>query len=227
MERVHTKEMAEALLRELPSVLGAFVREDVNGHPREIHLLISPGPSVKLIAQDVRELLEEKLGVPIDYRVISIAQLAEDVVDFGGTDLLEEITGDTPAEPRLRFVSVVSEVRSQRVQVRAHLRGVETDHEGEAEELDMANGRARASALATLKAVMSAIPELRLELAAISITRAFDRDYVLVYVMAGAASFGRHFVGLSGAQPVEHDTETAAALAVLKAVNRIAAKLLK
>jgi hypothetical protein len=227
MERVHTKEMAEALLRELPSVLGAFVREDVNGHPREIHLLISPGPSVKLLAQDVRELLEEKLGVAIDYRVISIAQLAEDVVDFGADDLLEEITGGAPAEPRLGFVSVVSEVRSQRVLVRTQLRAGETVHTGEAEELDLANGRVRAGAIATIRAVTSTLPELRLELAAISITRAFDRDYVLVYVMAGAASFGRNFVGLSGAQPVEHDVETAAALAVLKATNRIVAKLLK
>ena len=57
MERIHTKEAAEAVLRELPSVLGAFVREDVNGHPREVHLLVSPGPNVKLLAQDVRDLL--------------------------------------------------------------------------------------------------------------------------------------------------------------------------
>jgi AraC-like DNA-binding protein len=76
VEKVHTKEAAEALLRELPSVLGAFVREDINGHPREIHLLVGPGPSVKLLAQDVRDLLEERLEVPIDHRIISIAQLA-------------------------------------------------------------------------------------------------------------------------------------------------------
>ena len=36
----HTKAEAEAVLRELPSVLGAFVREDVYGHPREVHLLV-------------------------------------------------------------------------------------------------------------------------------------------------------------------------------------------
>jgi hypothetical protein len=72
-----TKEAAEAVLRELPSVIGAFVREDINGHPREVHLLVRAGPNARHLAYDVRDLLEERLGVPIDQRVISIAQLAE------------------------------------------------------------------------------------------------------------------------------------------------------
>jgi hypothetical protein len=72
-----TKEAAEAVLRELPSVIGAFVREDINGHPREVHLLVRAGPNPRHLAYDVRDLLEERLGVPIDQRVISIAQLAE------------------------------------------------------------------------------------------------------------------------------------------------------
>ena len=71
-----TKAAAESLLRELPSVIGASVREDIYGHPREIHLLIRAGPNPRHLAYDVRELLEERLGVPIDQRVISIAQLA-------------------------------------------------------------------------------------------------------------------------------------------------------
>lgn len=76
MTRYHTKEAAEAILHELPSVLGAFVREDVNGHPREIHLLIAPGPEPRHLARDIRSLLEERLGLPIDQRIISIAQLS-------------------------------------------------------------------------------------------------------------------------------------------------------
>jgi hypothetical protein len=76
MERSGTKEAAEALLRELPSVRGAYVREDVFGHPREIHILLSPGPAPRHFARDVRSLLEERLGIPVDQRVISIAQLA-------------------------------------------------------------------------------------------------------------------------------------------------------
>ncbi len=70
-----TKARAEAILRELPSVVDAFVREDVYGDPREVHLLIRPGPEPRDLATDVRELLEERLGVPVDQRIISIAQL--------------------------------------------------------------------------------------------------------------------------------------------------------
>jgi hypothetical protein len=77
MKQIETKAAAEALLRELPSVMGAYVHEDVHGHPREVHLLVGPGPSVRHLARDVRDLLEERLGVPVDQRVISIAQLGE------------------------------------------------------------------------------------------------------------------------------------------------------
>src|SRR5688572_16103468 len=72
----HTKAEAEAVLRELPSVLGAFVREDVHGHPREVHLLVKAGTAPRDLARDVRDMLEEKLGVPVDQRVISIAQVS-------------------------------------------------------------------------------------------------------------------------------------------------------
>jgi hypothetical protein len=78
MSKISTKETAEAILRGLPSVLGASVREDIHGHPREVHLLISPGPNPRHLARDVRELLQERLGVPVDQRIISIAQLSSD-----------------------------------------------------------------------------------------------------------------------------------------------------
>lgn len=226
MERIHTKEAAEAVLRELPSVLGAFVREDINGHPREVHLLVSPGPNVKLLAQDVRDLLEERLGVPVDQRVISIAQLAEDLADFGDASI-EELTEPVAAEDRTRFVGVEAAVRNQRVHVTARLQHGEEVFDGEAVELDVGAGRARAAVAATLKAASRAAREqFRLEIDAVSMARAFDRDYVVVSIISGAPRFGRGIVHLTGAQPVEHDIESAAALATLKAVNRLLAKVL-
>lgn len=225
MERIHTKEAAEAVLRELPSVLGAFVREDVNGHPREVHLLVSPGPNVKLLAQDVRDLLEERLGVPIDQRVISIAQLAEDLADFGDATI-EDLTEPVAAEDRTRFVGIEAEIHEQRVVVRCRLQHGGEIYDGEARELDAGAGRARAAVAATLKAARQvARDQLRLEIDAVSIVRAFERDYVLVSVLTGAPRFGRGLMHLTGAQPVEHDVESAAALATLKAVNRVLAKV--
>ena len=226
LERVHTKETAEALLRELPSVLGAFVREDINGHPREVHLLVSPGPNVKLLAQDVRDLLEERLGVPVDHRIISIAQLAQDLAEEG-SDVGEAVSEIVPVERRLRFGSVVSEVREQRVRVRARLAAGETVFEGEGVELDAGHGRLRAAALATLRAAREASKEeVRFELESIALVRALDREYALVSVLAGGEIFGRKLLQLAGAQPVESDLETAAALATLKAINRVLARVL-
>lgn len=225
MERLHTKDAAEALLRELPSVLGAFVREDINGLPREIHILVSPGPNVKLLAQDIRDLLEEKLQIEIDHRVISIAQLAEDVVDFDEADLAR-ITEPVAPERRLRFISALSETRDQRVRVRVKLETAETTHEAEALEVNVGNGRLRAAATATLRAAAEAAGNVRIELESVSLVRAFDREYVLVSVLAGAEVIGRRLLQLVGAQPVEQDAETATALATLKAINRILAKLL-
>ena len=226
MERIHTKEAAESVLRELPSVLGAFVREDVNGRPREVHLLVAPGPNVKLLAQDVRDLLEERLGVPVDQRVISIAQLAEEIAEFGDSTI-EDLTEPVLPEERTRFVGVEAESRDQRVVVRCRLQHGDTTFDGEATEMDVGNGRARAAVAATLKAASQiANGQFRMEIESVSTVRAFDRDYVLVSVIAGAARFGRGLMHLVGAQPVEHDIESAAALATLKAVNRVLAKAL-
>lgn len=226
MENVHTKEAAEALLRELPSVLGAFVREDINGHPREIHLLVSPGPSVKLLAHDVRELLEERLRVPIDHRIISIAQLAENIAEFDDDEA--GTLADRPvADPRVRFMGVVSEMRDQRVRVEARLKTETGECTGEASEIDVGTGRLRAAASATLRAASAACEEdVRLELESVSLVKAFDREYVLVSVLAASPVLGRNLLQLAGAHPIEQDAETAAALAVLKATNRVLGKLL-
>jgi hypothetical protein len=226
MERIHTKEAAEALLRELPSVRGAFVREDINGHPREIHLLVGPGPNVKNLAQDVRDLLEERLEIPIDHRVISIAQLAEDVADFSSEPALGALT-ELPPEPRLRFIAVVSEVREQRIRVRAQLEKGSTVHEGEALEVDLGSGRLRAAAAATLRAATAAsAKDVRLELESASHIKAFDREYILVSVLARSGAFGRKLLQLAGAHAIEEDPETAASLATLKAINRVLARIL-
>ncbi|HUG02287.1 MAG TPA: hypothetical protein VML95_10510 [Longimicrobiales bacterium] len=92
-----TKARAEAILRELPSVVDAFVREDVYGDPREVHLLIRPGPEPRDLATDIRELLEERLGIPLDQRIISIAQLRVAAPD--ALPLLADGTGRTLALP--------------------------------------------------------------------------------------------------------------------------------
>jgi hypothetical protein len=241
MNREGTKEAAEAVLRELPSVIGAYVREDVHGHPREIHLLVRAGPNPRHLAYDVRDLLEERLGIPVDQRVISIAQLApgrEPGTLLSGAlpdNALAEVTGETTqpavepeAEPRLRFNGIASESMGSRVRIRITLDHGAHQHTAEAVGLDTAQARIRSAATATLKAVDAAcVGRARFEVEHVSLVRAFERDYALVTILVSSPFLGRKPVSLVGAHPVDVDDVSAAALAALKAVNRTLSLVLR
>jgi hypothetical protein len=297
MTRQGTKEAAEAALRELPSVIGAFVREDVHGNPREVHLLVRAGPNPRHLAYDIRGLLEERLGVPIDQRVISIAQLATDRVPgpllaeaaglaaaaqaeaaglgaavqpaaapapaadspAAATDGAEAAAADAaptaapaaagppppaaahasasarpptaaaeePAPRRVRFAGVTTESMDQRARTRVAIEFEGTVFSGEAAGLDTVVARARAAAAATLQAVGSACTgAARFEVEHIALLDVFQREYVVVAVLASSPYLGRTPLSLVGAQPVELDAESAAALAALKALNRTLSLLL-
>ena len=238
MKRISTKTTAEAALRELPSVLGAYVSEDMDGHPREIHLLIRPGPEPGHLARDIRQLLEERLGVPIDQRVISIAQLSPESDEStrsakstgepsvgGGIGGAGRRAGARPAEARPVFAGIESTVSSGHVKVRVRLEWEGEVSEGEADAVDTQAGRARATAGATLQAAMDTTwnGDLRFELDFASIVQALDGEYVLVSTMAMSGRLGRRPLALVGAHPIDGDVETGAALATLKAINRVLA----
>jgi hypothetical protein len=243
MEKPGTKQATESVLRELPSVVGAFVQEDAYGNPREIHLLIKAGPKPASFARDVKDLLEERIGVPIDQRIISIAQLAGDTIGVSGVQLTGDRGGagdgdaavaDAPppsraaiaAEPsvRLRFVSAAHEVIEGRVVVQVRLEWEGKEHVGEAVELEAGSGRVRAGATAALRAATSACAgRARFELEAASLVRAMGREYALVSALVSAPALGRQPLLLSGARPIDEmdPVETASALGALKAANRV------
>ncbi len=302
MKQTQTKHAAEAVLRELPSVIGACVHEDITGRPREVHLLVRPVPSVRDLAQDVRELLEERLEMPIDQRIISIAQIAAQTdeneerasafeEDGGTADRIGTSFGPpsstppvsqrpqegaarradpraepSPAEPvhesapahpstererpappgteahtrsaaadlasvgpsRLVYEGLETHARATRVSVRVRLSWRGAEFVGESNEVDAGQGRARAAAGAVVRAAAAACRNsVRLELEAASVSRALERDYALVSVLAMAPWLGRQPVALVGAHPVEGDVLTAAALAVLKATNRVVERSLE
>jgi hypothetical protein len=220
------KETAEAVLRELPSVVGAFVREDVNGHPREVHVLVRPGPEPRHLARDIRSLLEERLGVSIDQRIISIAQLARDddgeSAPEGATEEQVAKGEASPGERRVQFIRCDSRVSSGRVIVTVELRDGDQHFSGEASELEAGSGRLRAGAAAALGAVTAACAgRARFTLDNASPITAADRDYALVTATVTAPALGRRAVSLSGAHELADEPETAAALAALKSVNRV------
>jgi len=230
MHRTSTKAEAEATLLELPSVLGAYVREDVHGHPREIHVLIGPGPDAGALARDIHGLLEERLEIPIDRRVISVAQLTRNATNGDVADGPSHTGprggarphGSVRRDARAVFRGIESTVEKGRIDVGVRLQWRGEEHAGSAREVETPNGRARAAALATLEAAVSACWEgLRLELDTVSVVQAVDRSFVLVSVLGLARTLGRKPLALVGANAVETDVESAAALATLKAVNRV------
>ena len=263
MNRISNKAAAEAVLRELPSVLGAYVSEDLEGNPREIHLLVRHGPDTAGLARDIRGLLEERLGIPIDQRVISIAQLAppsertetigetpgvegvpeaehptvrEGSTPQEGTDVGERASrvarSPAPASPeadaradggRPVFAGLEATTSSGHVMVSVRLDWRGQEATGEAEAVDTPVGRARAAANATLRAATRAEWNrgLNLELDFASLVQALDGEYILVSVLGMSSRLGRRPLPLVSAHPIESDVETAAALAALKAINRI------
>ncbi|MGD8277870.1 MAG: hypothetical protein PVH00_07580, partial [Gemmatimonadota bacterium] len=218
-------------LREMPHVVGAFVQPDAFGHPREIHLLIRPGPKPREFAQEVKTLLETRLRVPIDQRIISIAQLAAE----GAPEPPAEPERDgravqpepTPVPPRVRLENVETRVRGGRVTVAVALQFDDAPLRGEATEFEAEEGRARAGARATLEALNTRIEgrgRFGLEFAAT--VEALDHRYVLVSATAVGAALGRRPVALAGAHTADEPEETAAVLAALKATNRALEALL-
>lgn len=222
------KKTAENVLREMPFVVGAFVQPDALGNPREIHLLIRPGPKPREVAHEVKSLLESRLRVPIDQRIISIAQLAEQQVDAPPAMQAPESVPPLPvASTRLELAGVESSVRGGRVTVAVVLEHEGEPIRGEATELEAEDGRARAGARATLEAINAWLTEKgRFGLDFAARVETLDQPYVLVSVIVSGRVIGRRPVALAGAHPADEPEETAAALAILKATNRAVELLL-
>ena len=236
MAKTHTKEAAESLLRELPSVVGAFVREDIHGNPREIHVLIGPGPNPRHLARDIRDMLEEKIGVAVDQRVISIAQLAVDAenlaADLGQVGILRGAQPDPIddlTDERLQFETLETQTRDGMFIVRVRLQSGERTVTGEGVEADVGLARVRAAAVATLNAAAVACNQrMRFQLDTAAPIKALGREYIFVSVLASSPLLGRKAMQLTAAQPIDEDSDHAtAALAVLHAINRVVALALK
>lgn len=236
MTRTSTKDAAEAALRELPSVVGACVREDIFGHPREIHILVTAGPTPRELARDVRDLLEERLGVPVDQRVISIAQLARAPIDALPPSRIAELP-DTAAisaaaaeslDLRLRLLAVDVEAGSGRVTAVVRLGRAGDEYVGWGTEVESPLGRLRAGASAAAQAVTLALGETgRLELESAAVVEALGREYGLVSTHAAARSLGRHPLSMFGAHLLAPDEVEAGVYAALKSANRIVALLMR
>lgn len=144
--------------------------------------------------------------------------LGVSLAETNAPSLIEE-QGPPPAwHGRFLVLDGVDVRRSEgRVLCTVRLKRLGESFSAEVSELDTPQGRARAAARAALLAAEKSGEGVGLSLEGVVIQEHFGREYVLAFV-EGVAH--RRFASLSGILAVESSLETAATLAILRAVER-------
>lgn len=220
----------EALIAALRGVLAARVTLGELGAIEEIHVLASEQLHPKQIVRNIESALGAGLGIAVDRRIISVAQIRSDDPDAFVPDdasALQVPHGETgTAAPSHdeniagRYVFVGYDARSQpdleaacRVTLRRGSEVISGSGTGPGTRL----GRAQAAARAVFAAIATARQDHTLGLEGVTLVDSHGRDYVLV---AASAAVGREALPLTGAASLHRSPEEAAILASLQATNR-------
>jgi len=188
-------------------------------------VLVTGDAPPKQMVRNIESALMAQLGMRVDHRKISIATTVRkpgEAIPPVTTELAIPAV-ETPTAVvvgrALYFEDV--EIRGSRtkgVLCRVTLRRGDEQFVGEAEGFESDKGRVELSARAALAAIaLSEGADGRLSLEGCKVVTAFDRELVLVGVMARIA---RQSTLLTGSCEIRESAETSAALAVLNATNR-------
>lgn len=221
----HPENEVERLLCSLAGVVSARVVANPMGRLDEIHILASPLFGPKQIVRNVESALSAGLGIVIDRRIVSVAQIRRDALEPTRPILAEFQEAETivvppRAEPGTRLVFVRYDAHSRtnaETECRVTMRRDDAEYVGEGVGAGTTPGRALAGARAAFAAIASAFEHQELGLESATTVEANGRPYVLV---AARAVEGRATVPLTGVAPVERSPEEAAILATLQATNR-------
>lgn len=232
----HPENEVERLLCSLAGVVSARVVANPLGRLDEIHILASPMFSPKQIVRNVESALSAGLGITIDRRIVSVAQIRRDALEPAAAEMLEgagatsssEHATPQPATPtaaipdatdaRLVFVRFDARSRTHaESECSVTLQRDATTFRGEGVGEGTLHGRALAGARAAFAALASACEQQDLGLEAATTVESNGRKYVLV---AARALDGRNTVALTGVAPIGRSPEEAAILATLQATNR-------
>ncbi len=221
----------EQTIRGLKNVESARIISDGKGGILEVHIVSDSERFPKQISRDVESMLVAKLGVAVDYRKISVAQV-EDVVEVESVEFervvkqpeFDDDVDELPSDgARVRFVgvSVAQSDLMAEARVEVALGGVTTA--AAVSGADSTDSVLRLIAEATLEAVQRFFEGGGLfSISSIEQTTIGGRSIIVVNVAHLAE---RHERLLVGACPVSGDVPKAAALATLDAVNRFLGRL--
>jgi hypothetical protein len=222
----------ERLLCGLAGVISARAVTEPGGRIEEIHVLATERLHPKQVVRNVESALSAGLGLDIDRRVISVAQIRGDksrAVTDGKAGALATTgsSGDAQTGGSETQIPVLDRVIFLRFDARTDAVGLTVctvvlgrgreEFNGSGTGPNTIQGRAGAAARALFKALESARDNDDVALEGAALVEANGRSYVMV----GARGLvGRATVPLTGVSPITRSPEEASILACLQATNR-------
>jgi hypothetical protein len=220
----------ERLLSGLAGVVSARAIVDDSGGVEEIHVLASSGLHPKQVVRNIESALTAGMGLDVDRRVISVAQMRGEPPQDYSTQL-PQLTADpdapvrpadelpeAPLKERVIFVSFDAHTDAAGQTVcNVILSRSQRQFSGTGSGSNTLQGRATSAARALFRALEHACGNDDLALEGAAFVEAHGRSYVMV----GARGLvGRNTIPLTGVAPVTRSPEEAAIMACLQATNR-------
>lgn len=214
-DRFVSLDEVEAVIGQLRDVVSVKVVANQDGAIEEVHVLVSSERAPKQIVRDIESAVMAKLGVEIDHKKISVAQMGE----TGRPSLVRAANVPAGALGRLRFVDVNISIEGPMAEARVRLARAAEIFEGCARGANTEHNHLRMIAMATLDAVCKSCPfdgVYVLEDIDRSVMLAGER-VVVAYVNRVTSRSEEH---LTGSALVRSDLWKAVVSASLDAVNR-------
>lgn len=196
----------EQIIKQVRGVISARIVTDANENIEEIHVLASHERAPKQIVRDIESALVVQLGISVDHKKISVAQVEEE----------EEF--NVPAGLRPRLVSINLLTAGVTAEARVEISVGDKIYEGTAAGPNTVNNRLRLVAAATLNAIENYLEEGSRFVVEDLVKLPFARKEAIV--VAVSLVTGRGEESLIGAAFVQHDDREATGKATLGAVNR-------
>jgi hypothetical protein len=215
-DRFVSVDEVEGVIGQLREVISAKVVTNQDGAIEEVHVLVSSERSPKQIVRDIESALLAKLGLQIDHRKISVAQVDERQREDAAKARAAALRG--PLQ-RLRFVDVSIGIEGPMAEARVRLARDTEIYEGRSSGANSGHNQLRMIAMATLDAVCKSSPSdgvYVLEDISSSILLA-GQGVVVAYVNKVTSRGEEH---LTGSALVRSDLWKAVVNASLDAVNR-------
>jgi len=209
----------ERLLTALAGVVSARIVRDDTGRMVEVHILADHELHPKQIVRNVESALSAGLGIHIDRRIISVAQLRPEAAAEAAAEASLDFEKPEPRFGRCVLLGYeTSSVQPFDASCSVTIAAGGHQYTGTATGAATPVGRAETAARALFDALIAAVePEESLGIEGVSIVETNGRSFALV---SAHHVTGRTIVRLTGIAALGRSPEEAGILAALQATNR-------